>query len=80
MTAPAGWYADAERDGGQRYWNGSEWTEHRTPHAADAPAGYYPSPDGSPAWSYWDGSGWTKPMAEPTAVGRHSGPRYTMKW
>jgi len=68
VTAPAGWYADAEREGGQRHWNGSEWTEHRTPHARDAPPGYYPSPDGSPAWSYWDGSDWTKPAAEPTTV------------
>ena len=28
-TTPAGWYPDAQRPGGQRYWDGSAWTEHR---------------------------------------------------
>ena len=31
MTAPAGWYADAEQPGGQRYWDGQQWTEQREP-------------------------------------------------
>lgn len=68
MTAPAGWYPDAEREGGQSYWDGSEWTDHRTPHTADAPPGYYPSPDGSAVWSYWGGSRWTQPTAEPAGM------------
>jgi hypothetical protein len=28
---PAGWYPDPEGSGGQRYWDGSAWTEHRSP-------------------------------------------------
>jgi hypothetical protein len=28
---PAGWYADPERAGQQRYWDGAAWTEHRAP-------------------------------------------------
>jgi hypothetical protein len=41
---PAGWHADIERPGGQRYWDGTAWTEHRAapsttpPPMAQAPA------------------------------------------
>ena len=38
---PAGWYPDPDGSGGQRYWDGSEWTEHRapaTPEPAEPPA------------------------------------------
>jgi Domain of unknown function (DUF4352)/Protein of unknown function (DUF2510) len=28
---PAGWYRDPDGTGGQRYWDGSTWTEHRSP-------------------------------------------------
>jgi hypothetical protein len=28
---PAGWYPDPDGSGGQRYWDGSGWTEHRSP-------------------------------------------------
>lgn len=35
---PAGWYPDTEVPGGLRYWDGSNWTEHRTPPAAVEPA------------------------------------------
>ncbi len=41
MTTPAGWYSDPEGSGGQRYWNGESWTDHRAPDAeipAAAPA------------------------------------------
>ena len=31
MTTPAGWFPDPEDSGGQRFWNGDEWTEHRAP-------------------------------------------------
>ncbi len=30
---PAGWYPDPDGSGGQRYWDGSGWTEHRAPAA-----------------------------------------------
>lgn len=33
MSTPAGWYADPEHVGQQRYWDGSVWTEHRAPAA-----------------------------------------------
>jgi Domain of unknown function (DUF4352)/Protein of unknown function (DUF2510) len=28
---PAGWYPDPDGSGGQRYWDGSRWTEHQSP-------------------------------------------------
>ena len=34
---PAGWYPDPDGSGGQRYWDGSAWTEHRPP-ATPGPA------------------------------------------
>jgi hypothetical protein len=30
-NVPAGWYPDPTLPGTQRYWDGSEWTEHRAP-------------------------------------------------
>lgn len=33
MTTPAGWYPDPEGSGGQRYWTGESWSDHRAPHA-----------------------------------------------
>lgn len=30
---PAGWYPDPSSQGGQRYWDGAEWTDHRHPAA-----------------------------------------------
>ena len=32
---PAGWYPDPDGSGGQRYWDGSQWTEHRSPAAPE---------------------------------------------
>ena len=31
-TTPAGWYADPDDAGQQRYWDGQVWTEHRAPN------------------------------------------------
>jgi hypothetical protein len=42
---PAGWYPDPDGSGGQRYWDGSEWTEHRSPaipEPAEPPAAAEP--------------------------------------
>jgi hypothetical protein len=33
-TTPAGWYADPERAGHQRYWDGQRWTDYRHDPAA----------------------------------------------
>ncbi len=41
-SPPAGWYPDAENPGGQRYWDGHEWTDQRTSSAP--PPGWYPDP------------------------------------
>lgn len=53
-----GWYVDPDREEGQRYWDGSAWTEHRVPHGPDAPPGVYPDPYGGGNWRRWDGSRW----------------------
>jgi Domain of unknown function (DUF4352)/Protein of unknown function (DUF2510) len=40
---PAGWYPDPDGAGGQRYWNGSAWTEHRSPAVDTTPAAAGPA-------------------------------------
>ncbi|VEG45247.1 uncharacterized membrane-bound protein [Mycolicibacterium flavescens] len=34
---PAGWYPDPDGAGGQRYWDSSTWTEHRSPGPTSQP-------------------------------------------
>jgi len=56
---PAGWYPDPSGSGQQRYWDGSQWTEHYTPGAGAPAAGGYPAqaaparPVGPPPNLWW---------------------------
>lgn len=49
-ATPAGWYPDVERPGGERYWDGSLWTEQRrnvgdpSPGPASAPSAFEQQP------------------------------------
>jgi Protein of unknown function (DUF2510) len=40
-TPVAGWYADPENAASDRWWDGSEWSQHRRAHAAEV-IGYAP--------------------------------------
>jgi hypothetical protein len=40
-SPPAGWYADPEDATQLRYWDGSGWTEHRSPAQAAGPSASY---------------------------------------
>lgn len=46
----AGWYPDVEVPGGERYWDGTAWTEHRRP-AAGTGSPWGPQAVGQPSWS-----------------------------
>ena len=41
---PAGWYPDPEQQGQQRYWDGSQWTDHRVPLEPRQQFPSYPQP------------------------------------
>lgn len=47
-TAPANWYPDPEGLGGQRYWDGTAWTDYRVP----------PTPLQLPPYGMWGPSPW----------------------
>ena len=53
-TPPAGWYP--QQDGAERYWDGTDWTDHvRWPEGAQLPPpGWHPQNDGTER--YWDGA------------------------
>src|SRR6218665_2902761 len=56
MTTPTppGWYPDVERPGGSRWWDGIQWTEHRSaPVAVGAPQVPYPGYFAGAATPLW---------------------------
>lgn len=48
-STPPGWYPDAERPGGERFWNGSLWTEDRRPGPGQGAPPGAPQAYGQPA-------------------------------
>lgn len=62
--APAGWFPDPEHSDQLRYWDGTQWTEHRAPRPAPQPAP--PAPQAAAV---------TGPSGEPTG-----GKKIAMKW
>ena len=61
-ATPAGWYPDVERPGGERYWNGSAWTEDRRPGGLQPPQYGAPQEYGAP-------QGYQQPGGVPPASG-----------
>lgn len=77
---PAGWYPEPSGAGGERWWDGYQWTEHvratqpaersATPAPqAQVPAGWYPDPSGGGGQRYWDGAQWTDHVDPPATTG-----------
>ncbi|HVC71446.1 MAG TPA: RDD family protein [Acidimicrobiales bacterium] len=68
--APAGWYPDPDGPGWRRYFDGTAWTEHRTPSSGYAPPGYAPPGYGNlwPGAPAWKGAQFGRPHFGPGAL------------
>ena len=72
---PAGWYPDPDGSGGQRYWDGSAWTEHRAPGPQATPEpSEPPAPAEPPATEQPTVVVPTRPAAPEGRVGAHRKP------
>jgi hypothetical protein len=72
---PAGWYPDPDGSGGQRYWDGSAWTEHHAPAPQAIPEpSEPPAPAEPPATEQPTVVVPTRPAAPEERVGAHRKP------
>jgi hypothetical protein len=54
-TLPAGWYSDPAQSGGDRWWNGANWTDHlRILNPTGPPPTTIPAPTSAPTASWYD--------------------------
>lgn len=62
---PANWYPDPEVPGQQRYWDGTQWTEHRAPGAGSAPQEPGSGPGGTQPIGESSQPAWGQPADQP---------------
>jgi uncharacterized RDD family membrane protein YckC len=79
MAAPAGWYPDPDGSGGQRYFDGADWTGHRVPPQGTWTQPHWTQPGAYP-WGVppWKGAELGRPPYGPGSLadpGRRLGAR-----
>ncbi|MCU1580430.1 MAG: hypothetical protein JWP19_2634 [Rhodoglobus sp.] len=53
-TVPAGWYPDPAGGPKQRWWDGTQWTEHfQEPYSPAVAAAVLKAPEGTPVYTPW---------------------------